>query len=283
MSIRCGCGALSAVRRRLGLGIPATYNIDVDLGIAERVAWVTGSAYGIGRAIALQLASEGAKVAVHYRSSADDARETLRDVQAAGSKGCLVSCDLTDVAATTEAHRNIEETLGPIDILINNAGEGASSRFETSSWTDWEPQLLSFVLGTMQASRLVVSGMQSRRWGRVITIVGDSGRVGESRLVATSAARAGQIGFTKALAKELGRDNITANAIALGLIPTKGSERYMGPAALAKNLDRITSLYPMRRLGSPEDVAPLVAFLASPLAGYITGQTISVSGGYTTA
>jgi 3-oxoacyl-[acyl-carrier protein] reductase len=254
----------------------------VDLGLSGKVAWVTGSAYGVGRAIAVRLASEGARVAVHYLRSEAEAQETVRAVRAVGAKCCLVRCDITDQAAAADAHRQILSELGAVDVLVNNAAAVMPKRFLESGWQDWEPQLRVSVLGTMGVTRLVLEGMVERGWGRVITITGDSGRVGESRLTAVAAARAAEIGFTKSLPREVGRHNVTVNAIALGLVQTPGSERHTAPGLMEKNLDRILGLYPMRRLGRPEDCAPLVALLASPLGGYITGQTISVSGGYTT-
>jgi NAD(P)-dependent dehydrogenase (short-subunit alcohol dehydrogenase family) len=254
----------------------------MDLELSGKVALVTGAAYGIGRAIALRLAQEGASVAVHCHTSRDQAEQTAARVREHGVPATVVHADFARREEIDAAVERVTHDLGPVDVLVNNAAFVQRKRFPETSWDDWEAQAQVTAFGAMECTRAVLPSMTERGQGRVINITGESGKVGESGLVATSAIRASVIGFTRALAKEVGRFGVTVNGVSLGLIKTEGSERHMTPEWLEKNLDRILAQYPVRRLGTPEDVAPLVALLASPLGGYITGQVISVSGGYST-
>jgi 2-hydroxycyclohexanecarboxyl-CoA dehydrogenase len=254
----------------------------MDLELSGKVALVTGGAYGVGRTIALRLAQEGAAVAVHCHTSRQTAEETAAAVRAHGVPAALVNADFARREEIDEAVAEVTSALGPVDILVNNAAYVQRRRFTESSWDDWEAQAQVTAFGAMECTRAVLPSMTERQGGRVINITGDSGKLGESGLVATSAIRASVIGFTRALAREVGRFGVTVNGVSLGLIRTEGSERHMTQEWLEKNLDRILAQYPMKRLGTPDDVAPLVALLASPLGGYITGQVISVSGGYST-
>lgn len=254
----------------------------MDLELSGKVALVTGGAYGVGRAIALRLAEEGASVALHCNTSRERAEQTAASVRERGVPATVVHADFARREEIDAAVDRVARDLGPVDVLVNNAAFVQRGRFPESSWDDWEAQTQVTAFGAMECTRAVLPSMTARRQGRVINITGDSGKVGESGLVATSAIRASVIGFTRALAKEVGRFGVTVNGVSLGLIRTEGSERHMTAEWLEKNLDRILAQYPMKRLGTPEDVAPLVALLASPLGGYITGQVISVSGGYST-
>jgi len=168
--------------------------------------------------------------------------------------------------------------LGPVEVLVNNAGYLESKLFVETRPEEWTRQVDVCLYGVMHCCHAVAPRMARQRGGRIVNIVGDSARVGQPRLSITAAARGGVLTLTKTLAKELGRANITVNALALGYVETAHSDQEW----LAANREKILSFYSIRRLGRPEDVAPLVAFLASEHAGWITGQTISVSGGYTT-
>ena len=254
----------------------------MDLELSGKVVLVTGAAYGIGRAIALRLAQEGASIAVHCHTSRDQAEQTAARAREHGVPATVVHADFARREEIDAAVEQVTRELGPVDVLVNNAAFVQRQRFPESTWDGWEAQAQVTAFGAMECARAVLPSMAERGQGRVINITGDSGKVGESGLVATSAIRASVIGFTRALAKEVGRFGVTVNGVSLGLIRTEGSERHMSAEWLEKNLDRILAQYPLKRLGTPEDVAPLVALLASPLGGYITGQVISVSGGYST-
>ena len=254
----------------------------MDLELSGKVVLVTGAAYGIGRAIALRLAQEAASIAVHCHTSRDQAEQTAARAREHGVPATVVHADFARREEIDAAVEQVTRELGPVDVLVNNAAFVQRKRFPESTWDDWEAQAQVTAFGAMECARAVLPSMAERGQGRVINITGDSGKVGESGLVATSAIRASVIGFTRALAKEVGRFGVTVNGVSLGLIRTEGSERHMSAEWLEKNLDRILAQYPLKRLGTPEDVAPLVALLASPLGGYITGQVISVSGGYST-
>jgi NAD(P)-dependent dehydrogenase (short-subunit alcohol dehydrogenase family) len=251
----------------------------MDLGLKGKVAVVTGAGRGVGREIALTLAREGAHVAVNYMKSKAGADEVVAECRRLGVKAEPYGVDVADHQGTKAMAERVIADFGGLDILVNNAGRSKQQLFAESGPEDWKPQVDVCLYGVINCSHAVVPHFTERKAGRIINIVGDSGRVGEARLAVTAAARAGAIALTKSLAKELGRFNITVNALALGLIETDHTD----PAWLQANKEKILRLYPLRRLGLPRDVAPLVAFLASDGASWITGQTISISGGYATA
>ncbi len=250
----------------------------MDLGLKGKVALVTGAGRGVGREIALTLAREGAHVAVNYFKSRSGADEVVAECRKMGVKAQAHGADVSDYKAAKELVDLVIADFGGLNILVNNAGHSKMQLFAESGPEDWKPQIGVCLYGVIHCSHAVLPHFTARKAGRIINIVGDSGRVGEARLAVTAAARAGAIAFTKSMARELARFNITANAVALGLVETE----HMDPAWLAAKREKILPLYPLRRLGQPRDVAPLVALLASDGASWITGQTISVSGGYTT-
>ncbi len=250
----------------------------MDLGIQHRVALVTGGARDVGRAISLALAREGAAVAVNYLRSEGEAYQTVDQIVAQGGRALAFKADVSDFSAVLELEREIVDKLGPVDILVNNAGFVAPELFLHTSPEQWERQIAVGLNAVMNCCRVFAPSMVERKFGRIINIVGDSARVGERRLAVTAAARGGVLALTKSLAKELGPSEITVNAVALGLIETSHSDAEF----LRAYRDRILQFYAIKRLGKPEDVASLVAFLASTHAAWITGQTISVSGGYST-
>jgi NAD(P)-dependent dehydrogenase (short-subunit alcohol dehydrogenase family) len=249
----------------------------MDLGLAGRVALVTGGARDVGRAIALTLGREGMTVAVNYLHSKAEAEETVEAIRAAGGRARAWPADIADHRAVTDLVEGVVREHGRLDVLVNNAGYLEQKLFLDTTPAEWTRQVDVCFYGVLNcchaAARLGMAG-----GGRIISIVGDSARVGQPRLSISAGARGGVLSLTKTLARELGRRAITVNALALGWIETS----HVDPAWLAANRDKILAAYPIRRLGQPADVAPLVAFLASDLAGWITGQTISVSGGYAT-
>ncbi len=251
----------------------------MDLRLKDQVALVTGAAKGVGREIALALAREGAHVAVHYHRSEADAATVATEASGMEVRAAAYGCDVMDYAAVQTMVAKVRDDLGDISVLVNNAGYGKDQLFVESTPQDWAPQIGVCLGGVINCTRVALPGMVARRRGCIINIAGDSGRVGQVRLAVAGAARAGTMGFTKSIAKEYGRFNIRVNCVALGIVETE----HIDPAFLEAHREKILRLYPLRRLGQPTDVAPLVAFLASDLAGWITGQTISVSGGYSTA
>jgi len=238
--------------------------------MAERVALVTGGARGIGRAIAAQLAEHGRIVAVG-------------DLQEAEGVGALaVRLDVTDSASVAAAVERVESELGPIEVLVNNAGWDEARPFLETDEPFWDRVIEINFKGGLRVTRAVLPGMVERGWGRLVNIGSDAGRVGSSLESVYSGAKGGVIAFTKTIAREVARSGVTANVVCPGPTKTAFLDRIAGEGGerLVESLERAV---PMRRLGEPEDVAAAVAFLASEEAGYITGQTLSVSGGLTMA
>ncbi len=246
----------------------------MDLQLAGKVVLVTGAGQGLGRAIGVGFAAEGARVAFHHHASAAGAEEA-----AAETGGIAVQADLRDEGAVERAVATVEERLGPIDVLVNNAAATRRERFLESTPADWETQIDVTVTGTLRVTHAVARRMAERGSGAIVTLLGDSGRVGESGLLVTATARSSTIGLTKSLAKELARNGIRANAVSLGLVQTEHFEEHVGGAE-EERLRKVLAQYPLRRLGRAEDVVPTVLLLASPLSSWTTGQVVSINGGY---
>ncbi len=243
-----------------------------------RVAVVTGGGSGIGRAICLALAAEGAKLAVLDVNEAS-AQAVAREVEDRGSAAVSLQVDITQSGRVRAAVKSIEAGLGPIDILVNNAGWDKAEPFLSSAEETWDRVLAVNLKGHIVVTRAVLEGMVARRRGKIVIISSDAGRTGSSGEVVYSAAKAGLLGFTKALAREMARYQINVNAVCPGPTDTPlFAEIARESPGLGTALERAI---PFRRLGKPEDVAGAVVFLASDEASYITGQTLSVSGGLT--
>lgn len=234
-------------------------------------ALVTGAGRGIGRAIAVELARSGRFIYINYRSNADAAEITLDQVRAAGSDGALCPFDVADETAAHTALKAIYTEKGFIDILVNNAGIREDTLMAFMKPGSWQRVLDTNLTGFFNVTKPVVKKMLSRKRGRIINIASTSGQTGQSGQVNYSASKAGLIGATMALAREIATRNITVNAVAPGFIETDMVEDLP--------LDQIAQSIPAGRLGKPEEVAAVVAFLCSPEAGYITGQVIGVNGG----
>ncbi len=247
----------------------------MNFNLAGRVALVTGAARGVGREIALSLAAEGAAVAVNYSRSADDARAIVETILANGGRAIACGADVADYQAVKAMVAEVAGTLGGLNILVNNAGFATRRRFAETTEAEWHRQIDVCLYGAIHCCHAAAPHLEAKGQGRIISIVGDSSRVGESGLAIVGAARAGVIALMKSLAKELGRSGATANTLSLGLIETAHDREW-----LEANRDRLTKLYPLRRLGQPGDIAPTATLLASDQGGWITGQVISISGGF---
>jgi 2-hydroxycyclohexanecarboxyl-CoA dehydrogenase len=241
-----------------------------------KVAVVTGAAGGIGSAIVAELSGAGAAVAAWDL----DGLKAKRVVD--GRDSCTaVPVDITDRSSVETALQATEERLGPVSVLVNNAGIDKIERFLDSDEQTWERILAVNFLGTLRCCHVVVPGMVDRGRGSVICIASDAGRVGSSGEVVYSGTKGGVIAFAKALAREVAADGVTVNVVCPG--PTDTPLLDQVAQASQKLYDGLARAVPMRRIGQPADIAPAVAFLASDGAGYITGQTVSVSGGLTMA
>jgi 3-oxoacyl-[acyl-carrier protein] reductase len=261
----------------------------VDLGLERQVVLVTGAGQGLGREIGLAFAREGAHVAFHYHSSGAGAEEAAAEAGRLAGAALAVQADIRkddDVSAMVET---VEAQLGPIGVLVNNAAATGLKPFLDTTPDDWSFQIDVTVTGTLRVTQGVAKRMVDRTDGVIVNLMGDSGRVGESGLSVTATARAGAMALTKSLAKELARHGIRANCVSIGLVQTDRFDEHAGLSGAGapdeermriEKLEKIIRQYPLRRLGRPSDVTPLVLLLASPLSGWTTGQVISVNGGY---
>ena len=242
-----------------------------------KVALVTGAARDVGREIALTLAAEGAAVAINYNASAEPAEKVVQEVAAAGGKAKAWQGDVGDFDSTKAMIDDIVKTFGGIDIVVNNAGVAERARFVETTSVQWKRHIDVGLMGPVNTSRAALPHMvDAGKGGRIISIGGDSSRVGEANLSMAAASRAGAIALIKSLAKEFGRYDITCNAVTLGMIQSAHSD----PKWLEEMLPKMVKNYPLKRIGQPADVAPMIAFLVSDAASWITGQTISINGGF---
>src|SRR5438270_6598559 len=242
----------------------------MQINLSGKTALVTGSTRGIGRAIAETLARCGAKVAVVGRDRGR-AEEVARQLSVT-ARG--FACDIGDVPSVTKLVDDVEKELGGVDILVNNAGLTRDNLLMRLKDDDWDAVIDANLRGAFVAIRAVTRGMMKRRWGRVINVASIVGLVGNKGQANYAASKAGLIGLTKSVAKELASRNILANAVAPGFIETDMTAA-MTPEARASLSQQI----PLERLGTPNDVAGIVGFLASEYASYITGQVFVVDGG----
>ena len=237
-----------------------------------RVSIVTGGARGIGKAIAMELADAGSDIVIF--DVLDEGVDTAREIEKKGRKAGFYKVDITDLDAVNSVVEKVLEEFGRIDILVNNAGITRDTLLMRMEESDFDLVIKVNLKGTFNCTKAVLKPMMKARWGRIInisSIIGLMGNVGQANY---AASKAGIIGFTKSVAKELGKRNITVNAVAPGFIRTPMTERLSDEVK-----EGYFKLIPLGRFGEPEDVAKVVRFLASDDAGYITGQVIQVDGG----
>jgi 2-hydroxycyclohexanecarboxyl-CoA dehydrogenase len=250
-------------------------------GINNKIAIVTGAGSGIGRAIAVRLAAEGAHVGV-FDINPQGAEETVAAITAAGGKAIAQLCDITDYSAVKTAVTAFETAVGPTDILVNNAGWDTPMPFLKTDEAFWKKVVSINYFGPLHMTHAVAQGMAERKSGRIINIASDAGRVGSSGEVVYSGCKGATIAFAKALARELARSQVTINNVCPGPTDTPAMDLFVGTGEQGQKIrDSMVRGVPLGRIGVPEDYPGIVAFLASDDAAFMTGQTISVSGGLT--
>jgi 3-oxoacyl-[acyl-carrier protein] reductase len=239
-------------------------------------ALVTGASRGIGRAIAVELARAGYPVVLHYKSNEARALEVKAEIEAAGGRAETVGFDIADFDATQRGLAGLGLEARPIGVLVNNAGVTADAPFPAMDRAQWSSVISTTLDGFYNVTQPLVMPMVRLRWGRIVNITSVSGLVGNRGQVNYSAAKAGLIGATKALAQELAKRNITVNAVAPGPVET---DMFQGALAQGTPLEEVLKHIPMRLIATVDDVAGIVGFLCSEAASYITGQVVGVNGG----
>lgn len=242
--------------------------------MSEQSAIITGSSRGIGRAIALQLAREGYKVTVNYLHNREQALEVVQQIEAEGGEGLAVGADVSTSAGAQDLIEKTIQAFGRVDVLVNNAGINKDQLLLRITDEEWDQVIRTNLGAAFYCSRAALKYMVRKKQGRIINIssvVGVSGNAGQAHY---AAAKSGLLGFTYSIAREYGRRGITANVVAPGYIQSD-----MTAALSSEQTERIAEGISLGRLGTPEDVAGIVAFLASPQAGYVNGQLVRVDGG----
>ena len=242
--------------------------------LKNKIVLITGAGRGIGRAIAIALAKEGAEVVINYNGSEERAKEVKQTIEENGGKASIYKCNVSDFAACEAMIKDIVKEYGHLDILVNNAGITKDGLLMKMSEEDFDAVISTNLKGVFNCIKHISRQMLKQKSGRIINISSVSGVMGNAGQVNYSASKAGVIGMTKAVAREMATRGITCNAVAPGFIVTEMTD------VLSDTIkENITNQIPMRRFGQTKDVANLVAFLASEEAGYITGQVVGVDGG----
>ncbi len=242
--------------------------------LTGKTALITGGSRGLGRAIALSFAKNHARVAFCYAGNQQAAEETLSELRGLGAQAMAVRCDVSDDGQAQEALRQVKEALGPVDILVNNAGITRDGLALRMSARDFDDVVRTDLNGPFYMIRAAMPDMVRRRWGRIINITSVAGLMGNAGQANYASAKAGLVGLTKTIARELAPRSVTVNAVAPGFIETDMTAA-MPAAALEAGLKSV----PLKRMGKPEEIAAACLFLAGEQAGYITGQVLQVDGG----
>lgn len=244
------------------------------MDLTGRAALVTGSSSGIGAAIARDLAANGARVAIHFRGNEAGAQAVVEEIRQAGGECGLYRADVSDAGEAAALVKQVQEDLGGLDILVNNAGTTRDMLLMTMSEEAWDTVINTNLRSVYAVSKAAIRGMIRKRWGRIINITSVVGLTGQAGQANYAASKAGIVGFTKSLAREVASRNVTVNAVAPGFIPTALTD-----VLSEEQKAEIIKATPLGRMGTPEEVAWTVTFLASERSGFITGQVISVDGG----
>ena len=261
----------------------------MELGLEGKTAIVTGGGANIGRGITFAFAKEGSNVVIADIDE-EQGQKVVKEAEGLGGKVIVIKTDVTDYDSVEAMVRKTLETFGKIDVLVNNAGFVSNKLFMKKPREEWEKEIKINYLGVVNCIRAVLDHMIERKAGRIVNIASDSGRMGEPREAVYSGTKGAVIAFSKAIAREMGRFSITVNSICPGAtIPEKPGtagrdSMWAGDVTVdmipPETKERIISQYPLQRMGKPEDVANAALFLASDVANFITGQTLSVSGGF---
>ena len=241
-----------------------------------KVALVTGASRGIGRAVAVAFGALGARVVVNYAGNEAAANETLNEIRSLGSEAMLMKFDVSKSVEVIDCIKAVEKEWGPIDILVNNAGIAKDGLFVRMKEEEWDATLNTNLKGVYLCAKAVTMGMMKKKAGKIINMSSVIGLTGNGGQVSYAASKAGVLGLTKSLAKELSSRNIQVNAIAPGYIATDMTSSHGD-----KLIETVLKQIPMEKLGEALDIAKMAVFLASPLSDYMTGQTLAVDGGMT--
>jgi len=242
--------------------------------LKDKVAIVTGGTRGIGKAIALELAKNGCNVAFNYNKSSDAANMLVKEIESMGAKALSFQVNAASLEGAKNMVKDVKDKFGKIDFLVNNAGITRDKLLALMSEGDWDDVINTNLKSVYNFSKAVITQMIKQKYGSILNITSVSGITGMAGQVNYSSSKAGMIGFTKALAKEVGKANITVNAIACGFIETD-----MTAVLPQEYKDKMIEMVPVKRFGKPEEVAKVAMFLLSDNARYITGHVISVDGG----